>query len=106
LPVGEPVGVRGARDRRRLSPVPWGLDTVWTGLTSRSIDLAWPELGISATYAFGPAASHVVLAAFADHNAVAIEPITHKPGGGPPAMAILQPGESLELEHTLTVTRR
>jgi aldose 1-epimerase len=103
IPVGSPSSVAGRTDRRQLSPVPWGLDTVWTGLTTRSIDLAWPSWGVRAIYSFGAAASHVVMAAFEAQNAVAIEPITHVPGGVPDNMHVLAPGASLSLEHVLTV---
>jgi aldose 1-epimerase len=100
LPVGEPVPVDGDLDRRVLGAVPWGLDTVWTGLTERTIELAWPAWDLHATFGFSATADHVVMAAFKDLNAVAIEPITHRPGAIP---GILPPGERLSVVYTLTV---
>jgi aldose 1-epimerase len=109
LPSGEPRPVSGPLDRRALSPVPWGTDNVWTGLSARAIELRWPGKQLSARFGFSAAATHVVMAAFAAQNAVAIEPVTHAPDGfhllneqRRGAVALVAPGATLAVAYTLS----
>lgn len=41
-----PTPVAGAYDLRRLRELEVGMDSTWTGLTERRVELAWPELGL------------------------------------------------------------
>jgi aldose 1-epimerase len=107
IPNGDPGPVEGRLDRRLISPVPWGTDDLWTGLTDDHIVLVWPTLGVSLSYGFSAAADHVVMAAFEEVAAVAIEPVTHAADGyrlldqkKKGAIGVIQPGSSLELRYT------
>lgn len=112
VPAGEPRPVRDRLNRRALSPVPWGTDDLWTGLTEQAIELAWPTRGLRARFAFTDAATHVVMAAFAQQQAIAIEPVTHAidgfrllAGGRRGAVAVLTPGATLAVAYTLAFAR-
>lgn len=112
LPAGEPSPVVGRLDRRALSPVPWGTDDVWTGLSEQALALRWPGKRLAARFGFSDTATHVVMAAFAAQNAVAIEPVTHAPDGfrllneqRRGAVALIAPGETLTVVYTLAFAR-
>jgi aldose 1-epimerase len=112
LPSGPPEPVAGKLDRRALSPFPWGLDNLWTGLTARRVELRWPDLRLRATYSFTEAARQIVAASVEQNGAIAIEPVTHATDGfrlladgEPGGIDVLQPGESLSVSYTLTVAR-
>ena len=109
LPAGDPRPVTGRLDRRTLSPVPWGTDNVWTGLTRREVTLHWPGKRLRAAFSFSEAATHVVMAAFAAQNAVAIEPVTHAPDGfrllaegRAGGVTLVSPGDTLSVSYRLS----
>jgi galactose mutarotase-like enzyme len=99
-------------DLRRLGAMADGLDATWTGLTSHTVELAWPADDLHATLTFSEAAAFVVAASPGDKDAVAVEPQTHAPpalrrllGHEPGAPALLDPGEVLAVDYELRVRR-
>lgn len=86
IPDGAPPRpVEGRFDLRREVPVPWGVDDIWTDLRARHAHFSWPEHGLRARFSWSldGGADHVVVAAFEDFGAVAVEPqtmITNHPG--------------------------
>lgn len=113
IPVADPQPVAGRLDRRALSPVPWGTDDVWTGLTERRIAIDWPEWDLAVDYTFSEAADHVVLAAFERFGAVAVEPVTHATDGfhllaeeRQGAIDVLPPGATLSVTYEVAARRR
>lgn len=108
LPIGDPVAVTGELDLRRPAPIPFGIDEVWTDLDDPAVTLTLPHLGLGMELRAGPIATHVVMAAFAHLDAIAIEAVTHatdgharRERGAPGGIAVLGPGESLTLTYTL-----
>ena len=110
-----PVPVTGILDRRRLEPLPEGLDATWTDLDEPPVVLDWPDLAISTTMsatALGGPVPFIVAANFPAAGAIAVEPQTHAPDGlgrlargEPGALELVSPGESIELDVTLTFER-
>ena len=98
------VPVTGPYDRRRLEPLPEGLDSTWSDLTDPPVILDWPDAGIRATMTIEAPTRFVVAANHPGSDAVAIEPQTHAPdgirrllGGEPGGLALLPPGSALTL---------
>jgi aldose 1-epimerase len=44
----QPAPVAGAYDLRRLRELEVGLDSTWTGLSDRRVELSWPDHGLRA----------------------------------------------------------
>lgn len=110
LAVGPPRPVSGDTDLRSLAPVPWGLDRVYTGLTASSLLLRWDESDLSLAFGWNDAADHVVVAAFEEVGAVAVEPQTQcgdaigrLARGEAGAAHVLAPGETLKLDYDLRI---
>lgn len=108
----EPAPVSGAHDLRARGRLPLNLDAAWTDLSSPPVELSWPATGLSAVMTTSPEASVLVAASPAELDAVAIEPQTHAPNGlrrllngEPGALALLEPGASLELGISLAFER-
>jgi galactose mutarotase-like enzyme len=87
------------RAMRELVP---GIDATWTALSRPPVELAWPALGLRAQMRTD--ATHIVAAHAVDRGAIAVEPQTHAPQGlrrlvrgEPGALAVLEPGATLEL---------
>ncbi|MGE3600004.1 MAG: aldose 1-epimerase [Dehalococcoidia bacterium] len=113
IPSGPPVPVSGPLDRRTLSPFPWGLDNIWTGLTAHQIQMRRPDITLDSTFAFTQSATHITAASVEQNDAVAIEPVTHATDGFrllaeglPGAIGVLQPGETLGVTYTLDIRLR
>lgn len=111
----EPVPVSGPFDRRTLDALDEGVDATWAELGDPPVVLDWPELGIRAAMTVvapdGPP-PFIVAAAIPGIDAIAVEGQTHAPDGlrrlargEPGAMALLQPGTTLELAIDLTLER-
>jgi aldose 1-epimerase len=105
IPTGDPVPVGEGSDLRALVSPPWGLDAVFTGLTSHVADVEWPARGLRCHLTYSPAGDHFVVAAFENLGAVALEPQTHGTDGyrrlrdgEPGAISVLPPGGELVLE--------
>ena len=99
-----PVAVGGVHDRRRLEEMPDGLDATWTDLADPPVILEWPTAAIRATMRFDAPTRFIVAATLPGSDAVAVEPQTHAPdgirrllGGEPGGLALIPPGETLEL---------
>jgi aldose 1-epimerase len=99
-----PIPVSGLHDRRRLEPIPEGIDATWTDLGEPPVVLEWPELGIRATMTVDAPDRFIVAANLAGTDAVAVEPQTHAPdgirrlvNGEPGGLALIPPGAALEL---------
>jgi aldose 1-epimerase len=112
-PQSEPVPPSG-RFALRGGPLPDGLDATWLDVEPPDVGLRWPELGIGArmTLDAGGTPVHVAVASPADVQAVAIEPVTHRPwalrrlaDGEPAGMRLLAPGQAQELVITLEFAR-
>ena len=94
-------------------PLPDGLDATWLDVEPKHVGLRWPELGLRArmTADAGGTPVHVAVASPADVQAVAVEPVTHRPwalrrlADGEPGMRLLAPGEAQELVLTLEFAR-
>lgn len=107
-----PVRDGDDEDLRPLRQPAWGLDAVWTGLTENVIRLRWSTWGVEADYCFSDTADHVVFASFEEYGAFAIEPQTHTTdghrrlaAGEPGAVAVVAPGESLEVTYEWRMRR-
>ena len=92
------------------SPLPDGLDATWLDVEPPRVAMRWPELGLGArmTLDAGGMPIHVAVASPSEPQAVAIEPVTHRPWalrhlaeGEPHGMRLLGPGEAQELTITL-----
>lgn len=108
--VPEPVHDRF--DRRRLGPMPTGIDAAWTDVDDPAVELRWPDAGVALTIRAIAPDIHVVAAAPSDVDAVAVEVQTHAPQGlrrlerrEPGALALLHPGKALSLTVELTARR-
>ena len=108
----EPEPVTGSLDRRRLADLPDDLDATWTDVDDPAVELAWLDLGIRATMRIRSPSVHVVAASPASLDAVAVEPQTHAPqgirrllNGEPGALALLAPGQRLQLGVELAFRR-
>jgi aldose 1-epimerase len=111
-PRPEPEPVSGDLDRRLLGPLAEAVDATWTDLDAPPIRLAWPRDGIRATIETSPSARYVVAARLAGVDATAVEPETHAPAGlrrllnaEPGALALLPPGDTLELRVRILFAR-
>jgi aldose 1-epimerase len=111
-PASLPEPVHGAHDLRTLTAIPDGLDATWATLGDPPVTLRWPATGIEATMRIGAPASFVVAASPGHLDAVAIEPQTHAAQairrllrGEPGALALLEPGGTLELRMDLAFRR-
>jgi aldose 1-epimerase len=108
-----PMPVSGAYDVRQLGELEVGLDSTWTGLTDRRVELAWPEHGLRGELSAVSSDNLVFVAAhLANVDAIALEPQTHAPqglrrliNGEPDPMALLQPGATLTLSVNLRFDR-
>jgi aldose 1-epimerase len=99
-----PNPVAGTLDLREPANPPRGVDATWSDLATRTIDLAWPRLGLTAHLDVDAARVCVAIAAPADLGAVAVEPQTHAPDGlrrlaegEPDAVMLLDPATPLRL---------
>ncbi len=108
IPVGEPIQVSGALDRRLPGVIPSGTDNLWTGLTDDTLALEWPGSGLRATFGWSARVTHLVVAAFARFDAVAVEPVTHATDGFTRlakglsgGVDVLSPGETLSVQYVL-----
>jgi aldose 1-epimerase len=109
----EPLPVEGDYDLRSLRDMAVGMDSTWTDLTDRRVQLAWPVQGIRAEMAARTDGRLVFVAARPPQiEALALEPQTHAPqglrrllNGEPDAMTLLRPGEALHLAMSLTFSR-
>jgi len=108
----EPTPVSGTFDLRELAQMPSDLDATWTDLADPPVELYWPQLGLRATMRAQAPALYIVAASPGHLNAVALEPQTHAPQairrllhGEPGALAMLDPGEVLQLRATLAFER-
>ena len=100
----EPAPVDGPYDLRNLGPMADGLDGTWASLGEPPVEFAWDELGLRATMRTTPVVPYIVAASPGHIAAVAVEPETHAPqavrrllGGETGGLAMLAPGESLQL---------
>ncbi len=112
IPSGDPAPVTGQLDLRVLRPVPWGLDNLWTGLTSDAAHLVWPERRLRCRLGWTSAADHFVVASFERFTAVAAEPVTHATDGPhrletgqPGAIDVLAAGQTLSVTYTFSFER-
>ncbi|HEX2754432.1 MAG TPA: hypothetical protein VHM48_03155 [Candidatus Limnocylindrales bacterium] len=99
-----PVPVSGRYDRRRLEPMPDGLDSAWADLSDPPVVLDWPDAGVRATMSIDAPNRFIVAASPIAIDAVAVEPETQAPDGlrrlargEPGGLVLLPPGGSLEL---------
>ncbi|MEO6349783.1 MAG: hypothetical protein ABIP53_03950 [Candidatus Limnocylindrales bacterium] len=99
-----PGPVAGKLDMRVAGSLEVGVDATWVDLDDPALELNWPELGLRATLRSRNATLHIVAANPGDRGAIAVEPQTHAPQGlrrlmrrQPGALAIIEPGEILEL---------
>jgi len=109
-----PVPVAGTYDLRKLRELEVGLDSAWTGLTDRRVELSWPDHGLRAELSAISSANLVFVAAhLAGHvDAIALEPQTHAPQGlrrlvndEPDPILRLASGDTLRLTITLAFSR-
>jgi len=108
----DPTPVTGPFDLRELAEMPSDLDATWTDLSDPPVQLYWPQLGLRATMRAEAPALYIVAASPGHLNAVALEPQTHAPqairrllNGEPGALAMLDPGASLQLRVELAFER-
>jgi aldose 1-epimerase len=98
----------GPWDLRAMRSVPDDLDATW--LAPRSLDLAWPEIGVTAVLRVTSTAGVcIAVASPSSLDAVAIEPQTHAPqglrrflSGEPGGLHAVEPGGALRLTTELT----
>ena len=110
-PDARPEPVHGALDLRRIGQIP-ELDATWTRLADPAVELQWPALGVAATMRVTAPTPFVVAASPPSLDAVAVEPQTHAPhglrrllNGEPDGLAMLDPGQALELRVELAFER-
>lgn len=96
--------------RRELAP---DVDATWARAREPRIELFWPDAGVSAAIEVEAPRFLVAAASPAHLDAVAIEPQTHGPdglrrllGSEPDPLAVLEPGDALELQIRLRVKPR
>ena len=109
-PSPAPQPAIGPFDLRALAAPAEELDAAWTDVGPRRVELAWPDLGISATLRASAAGDHVVVATPPRQDAIAVEFQTHAPDGlqrllrgEPGAMKLLAPRGELRLELEISV---
>jgi aldose 1-epimerase len=98
----DPEPVAGPFDLREPRPLADGLDATWTAVGAPPVELAWPNLGVSATMHVAAETAFIVAASPASLEAIAVEPQTHAPQGlrrllnhEPGALTVLNPRDSL-----------
>jgi aldose 1-epimerase len=103
-PPAVPLPVNGDLDMRQVRTLTLGLDATWVDLDDPAVVIAFPGIGVRAILRSESPTLHIVAANPDDRDAVAVEPQTHAPQGlrrlvrgEPGAMAVIQPGQSLEL---------
>jgi len=109
----EPQPVAGDYDLRSLSEMAVGMDSTWTGLADRRVQLAWPGLDVRCEMVASADGNLVVVAARPPSlEAIALEPQTHAPQGlrrllrqERDPMTLLPPGATLRVEMTLNFSR-
>jgi aldose 1-epimerase len=109
----EPRPVAGDYDLQSLSEMAGGMDSTWTGLTDRRVQLAWPGQQVRCEMVASANGNLVFVAARPpDIDAIALEPQTHAPQGlrrlirdERDPMTLLAPGATLGLEMTLSFSR-
>jgi aldose 1-epimerase len=108
----DPIPVSGPFDLRRLGPLADGLDAAWADVADPPVILDWPA-GIRATMSVLGPTRFIVAASPSAIDAVAVEPQTHAPdgirrlqNGEPGGLALIAPGQSLELRVRLAFERR
>jgi len=104
--------VRGPIDLRRIGEMAPDLDATWTRLADPAVELHWPTLGVAATMRVASPTLCVVAASPRSLDAIAVEPQTHAPqglrrllNGEPDGLAMLDPGQALELGVELAFER-
>ena len=110
--AAHPQPVSDGHDLRRLGDMAPGLDATWAELADPPVELCWPDLGLRVALSFNSPTRFVTAASPRDVDAVAVEPTTHAPqglrrllNGEPGALALLEPGHSLELTTQLAFSR-
>jgi aldose 1-epimerase len=112
----DPEPVAGPYDLRERRAMPDGLDATWTELGDPPgdppVELAWPNLGITATIRVAAQTIFIVAASPASLGAIAVEPQTHAPQGlrrllndEPGALTVLNPRDSLRFSVDLKFGR-
>jgi aldose 1-epimerase len=115
-----PMPVAGPTDLRRMGEMAEGVDATWGDLVAGGrgigalapVELHWPDFDIRAEMRVQAPAVFVVAAHPPGADVIAVEPETHAPegirrlrGGEPGAMAMLAPGDRLELSMELVFER-
>lgn len=107
-----PDPVRGAFDLRRMGEMAPDIDATWTHLADPTVELQWPTLGVAAIMSIESPTLCVVAASPGSLDAIAVEPQTHAPqglrrlvNGEPDGLAMLDPGQALELAVELAFER-
>jgi aldose 1-epimerase len=110
--VALPEPVSGALDLRQLGAMADDLDATWTDLDDPPVELVWPAARVRATMRMVSRTTVVVAASPGVIDAIAVEPETHAPhglrrliGGEPGGLALLAPGETLQLGVELAFER-
>jgi aldose 1-epimerase len=105
-PLAEAVS--GELDLRRRQRMANGVDATWLHPADPALELFWPEGGFQATVRAPVATLHIAAACAAERGAIAAEPQTHAPNGlrrllhgEPGALALIDPGATIELPITL-----
>jgi aldose 1-epimerase len=108
----QPMPVEGDLDMRTQRPLAQGVDATWAEPGDPPFELAWP-FGLHATVRAPFPTLHVVAAFAPERGAIAIEPQTQAPYGltrmlndEPGAMAVLDPGDEIQLPITIDFERR
>jgi aldose 1-epimerase len=103
----------GPWDLRAMRAVPDDLDATWLAPGEPAVELAWPEIGVSAVMRVTSSAGVcIAVASPSSLDAVAIEPQTHAPQGlrrflrgEPGGLHAIEPGGALRLTSELTFSR-
>lgn len=108
----DPEPVTGPFDLRQVQTMPDELDATWTDLGAPPVELAWPNLGITATMRVTAQTIFIVAASPVALDAIAVEPQTHAPQGlrrllnhEPGPLSVLSPGDSLRFSVDLEFRR-
>jgi len=115
-----PMPVTGPTDLRRLGEMAEGVDATWGDLVAGGrgigalapVELSWPDFDLRAEMRVQAPAVFIVAAHPPGAGVIAVEPETHAPegirrlrSGDPGAMAMLAPGDRLELSMELLFER-
>jgi len=109
-PDGSVETATGPMDLRAMRSVPDDLDATWLAPGDPAVELAWPEVGVTALMRVTSTAGRcIVVASPSSLDAVAIEPQTHAPQGlrrflrgEPGGLHAIEPGGVLRLTTELT----